>query len=180
MADIPQASSSREILTPRIGLWLLMVSVALLFGVLGLAFLTARPVGEPLYIPPVFYLSTVILALSSAAGHRAMSLPGQAAGQRWLGGTLVLAGVFLVLQATGWYQMVAAGLPLTGSRPQVSYLYLLTGLHAVHLLGGMGFLGYVRARYRKKSIHTLENAIFFWHFLGILWVYLLVLLLMGS
>lgn len=170
--------SSSVLLAGKTGLFLLMITVIILFGTLTFAFaITARP-QVALPIPALFYFNTLLLLLSSLALHFALStedLPRKRNYQRialWLGGS------FLASQAYAWISMLADGLTLTSSGQELAYLYLLSGLHALHLLGGLLFLGIVHQKSQKQAHSYEEMATYFWHFLGVLWVFLLIILSM--
>jgi len=89
----------------------------------------------------------------------------------------VLGVVFLAGQILAWRQLAATGIFLASS-PHSSFFYLLTGAHGVHILGGLIALFYAVGKTRTTgSVEAVfEPAATFWHFLGVLWLYLLVLL----
>ena len=98
--------------------------------------------------------------------------------------TTVLGCLFLGLQWNAWGELVAHNVWFAGpkSNPAGSFLYVLTGLHAVHLISGIIFLIIVlnssfREDIHSKKLNLLEMCCTFWHFLDFLWVYLFVFLL---
>src|SRR5208283_1093497 len=98
---------------------------------------------------------------------------------RWLYITLFLGLLFVAGQYAAWLQLRAQGLYLA-TNPSSSFFYLLSAVHAIHVLGGLGGLIYVM---RKLSKSVLRRNQFvatarYWHFMGILWLYLLLLLRM--
>jgi cytochrome c oxidase subunit III len=137
-------------------------------------------------LPPILYLNTLILLLSSVTlevARRRVSafmrgMKSQAENPaRWLYVTLALGLLFVAGQYVAWTQLRAQGLYLA-TNPSSSFFYVLTVTHVVHVLGGLGGLLYV---IRKLSKSTLRrNAIVatarYWHFMGGLWVYLMLLL----
>src|SRR5712691_4635162 len=98
---------------------------------------------------------------------------------RWLYITLFLGLFFVAGQYVAWLQLRSQGLYLA-TNPNSSFFYVLTAVHALHVLGGLG--GLVRVIHRlKQSIlrkSTLDATAYYWHFMDVLWVYLLLLLWM--
>jgi cytochrome c oxidase subunit 3 len=92
---------------------------------------------------------------------------------------LFLGSLFVAGQYVAWLQLRSQGLYLA-TNPNSSFFYVLTAVHAVHVLGGLA--GLVRVVYRlNKSIlrkSTLDATAYYWHFMDALWVYLLLLLWM--
>lgn len=164
----------------KLGIWLLMVTVALLFGAISLLFL-GTPDSQVAYrIPWAFYLNTVILLLSSALLHWGWLRRNVQGRSQFLPQTILVGVLFLASQVFAWYQMLSAGLGINNAGPKISYLYVLTGLHAAHLIGGLLFLLYVWRTYDKHGRRYLEGAIYFWHFLGVLWIYLLAVMMVNG
>jgi len=97
----------------------------------------------------------------------------------WLYITLFLGLLFVAGQYAAWLRLRAEGLYLA-TNPSSSFFYLLTAVHALHVLGGLGGLLYVIGKLRKSVLrrNQLVAAARYWHFMGILWLYLLLLLWM--
>jgi cytochrome c oxidase subunit 3 len=97
----------------------------------------------------------------------------------WLTVTLVLGIVFLAGQLMAWRQLSEQGIYLS-SNPHSSFFYLLTGLHGLHLLGGVLALSWLAVRtwrsFGVPAARFVEVTALYWHFMGVLWVYLLMLL----
>ncbi|RMG56486.1 MAG: hypothetical protein D6722_26410 [Bacteroidetes bacterium] len=178
-ADMTETAHETEAraLAGKMGLWILMVTIILLFGTLGLAFLFSTRPDTSLQVPPLFFLSTLILAISSFLLHKGWQ--DRERGRTLLGPAAGLGVVFLATQAVAWVQLYQAGGDWMLNR-KAAFLYLLTGLHAAHLVGGLIFLAVVWRSYARRGRRLHESALFFWHFLGVLWVYLLVLLLVQA
>lgn len=132
--------------------------------------------------PPILWLNTALLLASSVVLERARRTlrSGNRAqfNQWWTAGTL-LGGLFLAGQAVAWQQLKAAGLYMA-SNPSTAFFYILTASHAVHLVGGLAALIYVdvgalRFRLGPAKRTTIDVSAVFWHFLDILWLYLMVL-----
>jgi cytochrome c oxidase subunit 3 len=148
------------------------------------AFILRRSSGDwrPLTAPPVLWFNTVALLASSATLEQARRrLRGWdiSAVPAWLGATGLLGALFVSGQVLGWRQLAAQGIFLA-SNPHSSFFYLLTGVHAVHLLGGLAWFAVVFVRIRGLAYTPGEDGLglfaTYWHFLGVLWVYLLFLL----
>jgi cytochrome c oxidase subunit 3 len=135
----------------------------------------------------LLYVNTVVLLASSATFELSRrSLTGGAlieyAGARkalgWLAVTLVLGLAFCVGQFMVWQQLRAAGIYLA-TNPNSSFFYVLTVIHALHVLAGIIALVYLMGRlvashstFRRSFF---ENTAIYWHFMGVLWVYLFLL-----
>lgn len=134
-------------------------------------------------LPYVLYINTAILLGSSLTMEFArLSLRADASGKcaRWMRVTLLLGLVFLAGQIAVWRELVSRGLHLA-SNPGSFFLYLITGAHGLHLLGGIVSLAFVR-RYvgrvapRAKQQAALDTIALYWHFMDGLWLYLLAVL----
>jgi cytochrome c oxidase subunit III len=125
-------------------------------------------------LPPILYLNTVVLLASSLTLALA-----RRRGVAWVGITLGLGLLFLGGQLFAWKQLAAQGLYLA-SNPASSFFYVLTVLHALHLLGGIVALGYIMRRMRAAGdgppLGALGAVSLYWHFMGVLWLYLLGIL----
>ncbi|MBG8553503.1 cytochrome c oxidase subunit 3 [Hymenobacter guriensis] len=179
-------------------------AVGILFVVLLGAYLYTRlrngvPLG--LYaLPQVFSLSTIVLLVSSYTLsqaprlYRSDDLPGLV---RCLSATLLLGLLFSGLQVLGWKQLLLDGSLLSGAvtltgKASATYIYLLSALHVVHLLGGVLFLMallwrthhasrdgirslfFIRNPYRRMQLRMLSV---YWHFIDGLWVVMFALFL---
>jgi cytochrome c oxidase subunit III len=151
----------------------------------------------PVRLPALLLVNTCVLLLSSltmalarrqvsgeAALARAASVSGVSAdeGQKisWLALTVVLGLSFLTLQWVAWRELGASGFYVATS-PSSSFVYLLTGMHGVHLLGGVAALLVAGAasllrRPVNSRLIILDVTGWYWHFMALLWVYILCLL----
>jgi len=141
-----------------------------------------------LTLPPILYLNTLVLIASSITLERARRQVGaymkgprdQAAPpSRWLYVTLALGFLFVAGQYIAWLQLRAQGLFLA-TNPNSSFFYVLTGIHALHVSGGLGGLARVIRKLNNSTLRksTLDATSHYWHFMDALWVYLLLLLWM--
>ena len=146
-------------------------------------------------LPHVLYLNTLILIGSSVtlqlSRQRFAEIPQaaqrasasvkvlSASGIYWLYLTAALGLIFVLGQILAWRNLAVQGLFLA-TNPSSSFFYLFTALHAVHLLGGMGGLFYVLRKLIRDGgaaeTSGLSAFSIYWHFMDLLWVYLLLLL----
>ncbi len=169
--------------TYRLGMWLGLASISMMFMGFSSAYILgrgARSLWGDLSAPPFVWINTVILLASSLTVELARRARGSEELKRWLTLTCLLGSAFLAGQLWVWKMLADQGVYLSGS-PHSSFFYLLTGVHGVHLLGGVAALVYLTARtWRsvtpspKKS--SLDVTALYWHFMDGLWIYLLVLL----
>ena len=153
---------------------------------------------QPISLPPVLWVNTVILLASSltlAIARRTLSRKLRAAPrggaspalivdqQRsipWLGITLVLGAGFLAGQLLAWKEMRHLGIFLS-TNPSSSFFYVLTGAHGLHLLGGVLALAYAGlTSLLRKPLATrflvVDVTALYWHFMDFLWIYIFALL----
>jgi cytochrome c oxidase subunit III len=139
-------------------------------------------------LPSILYLSTLLLLISSAtlelARRRVATFMGGLKSQvaspgRWLYVTLSLGLLFVAGQYMAWLQLRSKGLYLA-TNPNSSFFYVFTAVHALHVLGGLGGLVRVISKLRRSVLRrsTLDATSYYWHFMGVLWLYLFLLLRM--
>jgi cytochrome c oxidase subunit 3 len=139
-------------------------------------------------LPPILYLNTLVLLASSATlerGRRLILKEGSwrtasaSQGPAWLLLTLVLGLLFIAGQVFAWRDLAAQGLFLA-TNPSSAFFYVFTALHALHLLGGVTALGYVLGRLHAFPVGppmgALDATSLYWHFMDVLWLYLLAVL----
>jgi cytochrome c oxidase subunit III len=137
----------------------------------------------------VLLASSVTMELSRRAAMRAavlgpvLVMPGIRNDQKrspWLAATIALGITFLSGQTLAWRWVAARGF-LQTSRPSTSFFYLLTITHALHLTVGLLVLMYAAAAtlLHKPAISrriTVDVASWYWHTMGLLWIYIMILL----
>ena len=134
-------------------------------------------------LPHILYLNTFILPLSSFAiemARRALRKKTSRQCSHWLGVTLLLGLAFVGGQLCAWRELVARGFYLA-SNPGSFFIYMITGTHALHVLGGITLLAFVAlflSRWKQDAKKKTAVAVvaFYWHFMDALWIYLLALL----
>jgi len=158
------------------GVWIGIATISMSFAALTSA-LIVRQSGasdwQHIQWPALLYVNTLVLLASSVTlewSRRRHASVG-------LHATLLLGLLFIAGQLLAWRQLAAQGVFLA-SGPSGAFFYLFTALHAAHVLGGVGGLVYVE---RRLAVATLAPATFtaaalYWHFMAVLWLYLLSLL----
>jgi cytochrome c oxidase subunit 3 len=159
-------------------------TVTMLFIGFTSAYILRRSSGDwrPLATPPVLWWNTAALLLSSATleiARRALRGWDLRGARAWVLGTGLLGVLFVAGQVLGWRQLAERGVFLS-SNPHSSFFYLLTGVHALHLLGGLAWFAAIVVRFQRMAVLPGEDGLrlfaTYWHFLGGLWLYLLWLL----
>lgn len=171
------------------GVTLGILSILMFFMALASAFIVRRGTGHdwvPVHIPVILWLNTLVLMASSATlefSRRRLS-DGNLTGFRNLWTVTTLLGIlFLAGQLVAWKQLSLQGI-FVATNPGSSFFFIFTGLHGVHLLGGVGALLYVAVRNFEKAKVSRSVAAeitgHYWHFMDGLWVFLLLLLYLGK
>ena len=139
----------------KTGIWVVLAAISMSFAAFTSALVVRQGAAmdwHHLTLPRILYFNTLVL---------------------------LLGVVFVVGQYIAWMQLQSEGLYLA-TNPNSSFFYLLTAVHAIHVLGGLIGLIYVMRKLRRVTLRrsTLDTFSYYWHFMGILWVYLLLLLWM--
>jgi cytochrome c oxidase subunit 3 len=184
--------------TARTGVWIGIATITMSFAAYTSALMvrqSASPDWRHFSLPPVLYLNTLLLLASSAtldAGRRRLLAgwggtggvaaavgPAGSRAPGWLYLTLGLGLLFIAGQLLAWRQLAAQGLYLA-TNPSSAFFYIFTALHALHLLGGIAALVYLLGRLRRAAgwppAGALGATTLYWHFMGVLWLYLLLVL----
>lgn len=171
----------------RFAMWLFLSTVVMLFASLTSAYIVRQAEGNWLYfeLPRLFYITSFVIIISSVTMQLAYfaAKAGNAERLRFMiTFTAVLGLVFLVGQFMAWADLVGHSVHLVGN-PSGSFLYILTGLHGLHVVSAVVFLLIVlNAAYRGKispgKLLPIELCTTYWHFLGVLWLYLFIFLLL--
>jgi cytochrome c oxidase subunit III len=165
----------------RILIWTLCASISAFFAALVIAYIWRAgngPYWQPVAFPPVLWISTGLILLSSVTfetARRVFRRGRSVLAVRLLSVTAVLGLAFLAAQIDAWRQLVKEGAYLM-ENPHGAFFYLFTGLHAAHLLGGLIALFVLIIRRQKRRREVVDVAAYYWHFLGVLWVILFVVL----
>ena len=175
----------------KFALWAAMASITMMFGAFTSAYIVKQAAGNWLEfsMPVAFYFSTVLLILSSLFLHRSFTGFKQVKERQYkvfLSLAFILGLSFVVLQYVGWLELYRMGVDLKGN-VSGSFFYLLSGIHALHVLGGLAALSVAMLhaftlpfRVTGKRIHRFDLVINYWHFMDILWIYLFFFLLLSK
>ncbi|MDQ2719253.1 MAG: cytochrome c oxidase subunit 3 [Bacteroidota bacterium] len=168
-------------------LWVGLASIIMMFAGLSSAYIVKRNQANWLTfdIPLIFWYSTVVIILSSVTillCKNAFINRGMKQYRSWLGVTILLGIGFVFMQYTGFKQLWESGITLSGN-VSFSFLYIIVGLHALHVIGGIIALIIIyfksfssrRKNYSPVSIDLMNT---YWHFVDFLWLYLLIFLVM--
>jgi cytochrome c oxidase subunit 3 len=169
------AGPAVSIQTSRVGMCLALAGIGMLFLAFTSAYVVRQgldPAWQPLRMPGILVANTLVLLASSAFLEKARR---DRMGNAWLKATLALGLLFVAGQLTAWRQLAARGIYLDTS-PHSSFFYLLTALHGIHVMGGMVALGAAPFLTKLRRRRWLEIAALYWHFMAVLWLYLLFLL----
>jgi cytochrome c oxidase subunit 3 len=157
---------------------------------------------HPILLPPIIFLNTAVLILSSLAMEFArhnifreidvleewlgLGRPALRRTLPWVAGTLVLGALFLAGQWTAWRQLTAQGFAFDRwSTPASYFFYIITGLHAAHLIVGLLALIVCLASVNLfKRVELRQIAVdataWYWHAMGLAWIVLLAVLTVGQ
>ena len=174
----------------KFAMWLFIVTVCMLFAAWTSAYIVKRAEAgwAEIVLPNQFYVNSVIIVISSftmfwaqwSARRDNLEMTKLA-----LSITTALGVSFLVGQWIAWGKLVALQEHFSGGNVSHSFLYVLTGIHGLHIVGGVVFLIIVlistfRYKVHSKNMTQMELCSTFWHFLGVLWLYLFVFLLLNK
>jgi cytochrome c oxidase subunit 3 len=174
----------------RSGIWVGIFAITMSFAAFTSALYVRQGSGDwkHIVLPSIMYANTVVLLISSltmemsrrtiaSSWRSAVRERGAALG--WLAASLILGLAFVTGQYLAWRQLAAQGLYLA-TNSNSSFFYVFTAMHALHLLGGIAALIYLIARFASShgSLRPslLHNTSVYWHFMGVLWLYLLLVI----
>lgn len=175
----------------RIGTGFLLLVVLMTFGGLIGAYIVISTNGvmewRPFSLPIPIWISTAFIISSSFTfyiAHNALNKENQEKAKIWLLTTTILGGMFIASQLVVWMVLARDGVYLQ-SNPYAGFFYLLTAIHALHVIGGIIALGFVVLRTweitsSKEELSRRKNysnaVSWYWHFMDGLWLVLLMLL----
>jgi cytochrome c oxidase subunit 3 len=157
---------------------------------------------RPVLLPPILFLNTAVLFLSSVTMEMArrsifreidvleewlgLGKPALHRALPWAAATLMLGGIFLAGQWVAWSQLTAQGFAFDRwSTPASYFFYLITGLHAAHLVLGLAILLgclFAMSLLRRVELRqiAIDAAAWYWHAMGAAWIFLFAVLLLGE
>ncbi len=178
-------TSTWNIYPAQLGMWFFLGTITMLFAAFTSAYMIRRAAADwvQISLPAVLWASTAVLMVSSLVLESARSsLDGNrpTTASRWLGVTVLLGLLFVAGQFAAWRDLVQQGVFVPTS-PHSSFFYILTGLHGLHLVGGLVFLSAVTAKvagggdtsHLKRLVRLCAT---YWHFLLSLWIFVFLVL----
>lgn len=187
--DMSMKSATRrnKIHPLKLALWVGIASLVMMFTALTSAYIVRQAAGNWLEfnIPNIFYWNTLVIIVSSLTLHGSYEAFKRGAVTAYRGllvATFILGILFLVMQYLGWEELSAIGVPLKAN-PSGDFVYAISGLHGLHILGGLGILlvgllvAFLRP-YKVTPVRKLrfELSLTYWHFVDVLWLYLIIFL----
>ncbi|MFY0606877.1 MAG: cytochrome c oxidase subunit 3 [Cyclobacteriaceae bacterium] len=173
----------------KFAMWLFMITVTMIFVSLSSAYIVKRAEGNWLIInfPELFNITSAIILLSSVSMHLAYIFAKKdniLAMRLSLGVTALLSIAFIIGQYMSWNELVAQDIFFVGNVAG-SFVYIFTGLHVLHLAGGVIFLLVVLVNAMKFNVHSrsmtqISICTTYWHFLSGLWLYLYLFLILSN
>lgn len=171
------------------GIWIALFAITMSFAAFTSALFIRQASTDWTHVaaPRILFVSTAILLLSSGLmelarrgfdGNMNSQIKNRGKGLLLLAGTLMFGLAFVGGQYLAWRQLAAQGLYLA-TNPNSSFFYLLTGVHAAHVLGGIVALGYLLAQLAARGSvrrNLVNGVVVYWHFMAALWLYLLVVI----
>lgn len=175
----------------KFALWVGIATIIMMFGAFTSAYIVRRASGNwyEFKLPDIFFYNTLVILASSLTLHfsyRAFKNGLEKQYKALLLATFALGLAFVVLQYQGWVALNEMGATFTVN-PSSSFVFVISGLHAAHVLGGMAALvvATIHAYYlpfkptpRRKL--RFELVVQYWHFVDLLWVYLVVFFMIQS
>jgi cytochrome c oxidase subunit III len=186
---IKDSYTNNKIHPKKFGLYLSFASITMMFAGLTSAYIVRQAAGNWLEfkLPTIFFINTLVILLSSVAIHLSYKafLNGKEKQYKFF---LLVAGIlgalFIVLQYVGWVELTSIGVDLKGN-PAGSFVYAISGIHAAHVLGGVGAIAIANVHafslpFKVTAARKLrfELTLQYWHFVDLLWVYLIVFMVM--
>lgn len=181
-----ETGSKRNKIHPKkFALWVACGSMSMLFAALTSAYMVRQAAGNWLEfpLPNIFFVNTLVILISSVTLHGAY-LAFKSERENLYKGlllvSLLLGFTFVALQYQGWEALTNMGIPLK-LNPSGDFVYALSWIHLAHLLGGIAALliGLIIAFSRKFKVTParklrFELTLTYWHFVGGVWLYLIV------
>jgi cytochrome c oxidase subunit III len=192
--EIPYTIETRPdtgLTNPKLGIWLFLASEVMLFGSLFSSYVLLRtgaeswPVQSTILNIPLATLNTVILISSSVTmvlSWAALKMNNFGHFRRYMGITFLLALGFLVVKGFEYASKFEHGL-LPSTNNFLGIYFVLTGLHGIHVIGGMIVNGYLWGPGSRlwrtepeKFTNRVEVAGLYWHFVDLVWIFLFPIL----
>jgi cytochrome c oxidase subunit 3 len=181
---VEQTKQRQRIHPHKFTLWVAIGSIIMMFAGLTSAYIvkSSQAGWQNIEMPQIFWYSTATILVSSVVMQMALRSFKQRAMTQYrllIAGTFILGVGFVVLQWLGFQQLWNSGVQFKGSSGSGQFLYVIAGLHAIHVLGGIIALMvmFVKAFFGRTKLYgsvPVEVMATYWHFVDLLWIYLLV------
>jgi cytochrome c oxidase subunit 3 len=168
-------------------LWVAIASILMMFAGFTSAYIVKRNQANwfSFELPIVLWYSTGVIILSSLTlwlAERCFKKREMASYRNLLTTTFVLGVLFVALQLVGFYTLSKNGLPLQ-KNVSVSFLYILVAVHLLHVVGGIIALLVMFAKAFSNKVRNYDSVPIevmstYWHFIDVLWIYLLIFLIL--
>jgi len=184
---VEQTQQRKRIHPHKFTLWVAIGSIIMMFAGLTSAYIVKsnQASWQPIQMPKIFWYSTGVILLSSVVMQMALRSFKQREMNSYrllMAGTFFLGIVFVILQCLGFTQLWNNGVQFKGSSGEGQFLYVIAGLHALHVTGGIVALlvMFIKAFFGKMKLYSnipVEVMATYWHFVDFLWIYLFVFFL---
>lgn len=181
--DIVISHQNKKLHPHKFTMWVAISSIIMMFAGLTSAYIvkSSQASWQQIEVPKIFWYSTIVILFSSLTIQMALRSFKEREMNRYrllIAVTAFLGISFVALQWFGFQQLWNSGVQLKGSGAG-QFLYVIAGLHAVHVLGGIITLIVIliKAFFGKTKTYSsvgIEVAATYWHFVDALWLYLLV------
>lgn len=194
---------NRKLHPHKFAMWLAIASIVMMFAGLTSAYMVRQAQGQwrHFQMPDVFWISTLAILTSSVTfflGIRAFKQRHMRRFRNLLIVTILLGISFMLLQTFGFYELISVpqaliidgqqageSVVLVSGNPSESFLFIIFGLHLLHILGGIVALTivFLKAYSRRVKIYKstgLEITATYWHFVDLLWIYLFLFFLLNQ
>lgn len=195
--------NNRKLHPHKFAMWLAIASIVMMFAGLTSAYMVRQAQGQwrHFQMPDVFWVSTLAILASSVTfflGIRAFKQRHMRRFRNLLIVTILLGISFMLLQTFGFYELISVpqaliidgqqageSVVLVSGNPSESFLFIIFGLHLLHILGGIVALTivFLKAYSRRVKIYKstgLEITATYWHFVDLLWIYLFLFFLLNQ
>lgn len=186
---VPRKNTVLAMHPQKFAVWLFIIAITMMFAGMTSAYIVKQSEGNWLLfdLPDLFLYSTAVVIISSItmhwayiAAHRDNLVQVTVA----LTATTIFGIIFLIAQYLGWIALVESDVFFVGNAAG-SFVYVFTGLHGFHLVSGLIFLIIVLTSAYKYQVHSkkivlIEMCTTYWHFLGGLWLYLYLFLIVNN
>ncbi|WP_262245383.1 cytochrome c oxidase subunit 3 [Parapedobacter soli] len=176
----------------KFNLWLGMIGMFMMFAALSSGFIVYTAGGADrgikTILPDAFIYSTILIVVSSITMQLAYvaAKKTQFSQQKLLLLATVLLGIgFFIVQVYAWSILTSRGVVFVNTNASQSFIYIFTGMHLAHILAGIivlvrALVGRVQGISQVNNVFRMDLATLFWHFLGFLWIYIYVFLLLNQ